>query len=240
MLNLIFDLQRYIHTYILTIMPYIVSIEGNIGSGKSTFLRSLQQHARDTITDYEIECIQEPVDEWNQIKDSSGESILEKFYANQKEYAFSFQIMAYITRLRKLIHAVKHRPNCVYVCERSLETDKYVFAKMLYDSKKIREIDWIIYNHWFNTFVDTFKTNLIIYINTTPNNCHARIQSRNRKGEETIPLDYLQTCHEYHTSWIQHTDTHTETFDGNIDIRSQDKYVELIQSVSQCIRTNMH
>ena len=85
-------------------MPYIISIEGNIGSGKSTFLTYLKKYINGVNMNgnSNIQFIQEPVDEWNEIKDSNGESILEKFYNNQKEYAFSFQIMAYITRLRKL------------------------------------------------------------------------------------------------------------------------------------------
>ena len=60
----------------------IISLEGNIGSGKSTFLKHLQ-------TDFHnknynnIIFVDEPVDEWNQIKDDLGETILSKFYKNE-------------------------------------------------------------------------------------------------------------------------------------------------------------
>ena len=94
-------------------MCYIISVEGNIGSGKSTFLTYLKKYVLDNNTNMDIRFVQEPVDEWNEIKDSSGESILEKFYKDQKEYAFSFQIMAYITRLRKLLQQIENNPDSI-------------------------------------------------------------------------------------------------------------------------------
>ena len=190
-----FDINIKINEYInCNTMPVIVSVEGNIGSGKSTFIRQLQTYTN-THTQpqaYSITFIQEPVDEWEKIRDSSGESILEKFYKNQAEYGFSFQIMAYITRLRKLVDAIESNPDGIFICERSLETDKYVFAKMLYDDQKIKEIDWNIYNYWFQTFVDKVQTNKIIYIQTSPMNCYNRVKQRNRSGENNIPLVYLK------------------------------------------------
>jgi len=218
-------------------MSRIVSIEGNIGSGKSTLITRLKQYVSDHPSIHTIQFIQEPVDEWNEMKDAEGKSIVENFYANQKEYAFSFQIMAYITRLRKIIQAVDDHPDCIYVCERSLETDRNVFAKMLYDNQKIRDIDWRIYNYWFDTFLDKIQTNTIIYVSTKPSICHMRVQERDRKGEESIPLEYLQACDDYHTRWLTHTTIPVKTMNGNIDINDQEQYQKLIQSVLDVITT---
>ena len=74
----------------------IFSIDGNIGSGKSTIVRQLKillEH------DQNIIFLEEPVNEWSEIKSNDGTTILEKFYTNQDKYAFSFQMMAYISRL---------------------------------------------------------------------------------------------------------------------------------------------
>ena len=46
--------------------------------------------------------LQEPIDDWESIKDKDGTTMLEKFYGNQDRYAFSFQMMAYISRLAKI------------------------------------------------------------------------------------------------------------------------------------------
>ena len=216
-------------------MCFIISVEGNIGSGKSTFLSYLKKYVTDHNTTMNISFVQEPVDEWNEIKDSSGESILEKFYKNQKEYAFSFQIMAYITRLRKLLKNIENNPDAIVICERSLETDKYVFAKMLYDNKKIKEIDWNIYNYWFNTFLEKVQTNTIIYIQTSPENCHKRVALRNRKGESTISLDYLQMCHTYHEMWLQDSTIKVVTINGNVHKDNTVEYETTLHSIINMI-----
>ena len=213
-------------------MSFIVSIEGNIGSGKSTLLKELKKCGD---LNNKFVFVQEPVDEWNNIKDSSGESILQKFYANQEEYAFSFQIMAYITRLRKILDAIEKNPDAVIISERSLETDRYVFAQMLYDEGKIREIDWIIYNYWFNSFLDKIKTNLIIYIKTSPDNCHKRITKRNRSGE-VIPIEYLENCDNYHNKWLKDSTIEVITLNGNTDINTG-AYHTLLKNAMNIIET---
>jgi len=218
-------------------MSLIISVEGNIGSGKSSFVKYFEKYIKENTCGNDFKFIQEPVDEWNNIQDSTGESILEKFYANQEEYAFSFQIMAYITRLRKLIHTIETSPDSIYICERSLETDKYVFAKMLYDSGKIREIDWVIYNYWFNTFSDKIKTNLVVYINTNPVICYERIKSRGRAGEESIPLEYLENCHKYHEEWLENK-TDIITLNGNVNFKENiDSYNNVLESTFNNLET---
>ena len=118
-----------------------ISIEGNIGGGKTTLLAEIKK----IWADKQIIFVREPVDEWEKIKDQQGLSILEKFYENQEKYAFSFQMVAFISRLKLLKEAVENNPNAIIITERSLYTDKLVFAKMLYDSNKIEYINYQIY-----------------------------------------------------------------------------------------------
>ena len=145
--------------------------------------------------------------------------------------------MAYITRLRKIIESIEQFPDAIHICERSLETDKYVFAQMLYDDKKIKEINWVIYNYWFSTFLDKCKTNLIIYVNTTPDNCYNRVKLRNRSGESNIPLTYLQNCHTYHEKWIHKTKVNTIVINGNIDIQDKKSYTIVLENTLNAIET---
>ena len=120
-------------------MSRIISIEGNIGSGKSTLVHNLQSHFKNK--NINAIFIQEPVNIWNSIRDNNG-TILEQFYKDQEKFSFSFQMMAYISRLSVLKNAIKQNPNAIIITERSLYTDKFVFAKMLYDNKKISDIDF--------------------------------------------------------------------------------------------------
>ena len=84
-------------------MSKIISIEGNIGSGKSTLVSLLKDTFENTKSNpYDVIFLQEPVDEWENIKDSAGNTMLEKFYQDQEKYSFPFQMMAYISRLALL------------------------------------------------------------------------------------------------------------------------------------------
>ena len=74
---------------------FIISIEGNIGSGKSTVMTYLKKQ-----NNLDIVFVDEPVNDWTTIKDSTGKNALDLFYNNQKDNSFWFQILAYITRLR--------------------------------------------------------------------------------------------------------------------------------------------
>jgi deoxyguanosine kinase len=175
--------------------PLIISVEGNIGSGKSTFVRRMQDEFKDIIF------LQEPVDEWANVTDLKGETILSKFYKDQEAYSFSFQMMAYISRLSLLKKTVEENPDSVIVTERCLLTDRFVFAKMLYDEGKIEDINYTIYLKWFDTFYNDYPISKYIYLQTTEYTAFERVKKRSREGE-TIPIEYLRKCHHYHESWI--------------------------------------
>jgi deoxyguanosine kinase len=165
--------------------------------------------------------------------------MLQKFYANQQEYSFAFQMMAYISRLTILRETVRdimnkislnnnnketdkiQKEKYIIITERSLYTDKYVFAKMLYDQGKIEDVKYQIYLNWFDEFAKDFPVNDVIYVNTDPEKCYERIHKRARVGEEVIPLAYLKSCHEYHNSFLDETTGIKSTqlvLNGNVDI----------------------
>ena len=198
-------------------MVYIFNVEGNIGSGKSTLVRILEKELK-SINSIPIVYVQEPVDEWSTIKDKNGETILEKFYNDQYKYAFSFQMMAYISRLSLVKQIIRDNPNAIIICERSVFTDKEVFAKMLYDDGKIEEVNYQIYLKWFDEFIDDIPVSGIIYVNTSPENSKSRVDFRARQGED-IPLEYLEKCYNYHNNWLADSSEIIFNFDGNNNFR---------------------
>ena len=201
---------------------FIVSIEGNIGSGKSTFINYLKRNLT-TIEGRRVVYIDEPVDTWNSVCDKDGDTILVKFYKDKKENAFPFQMMAYITRLAKTREAIRNNPGCVFITERCLNTDRYIFAKMLYDMGDIREIDYNIYLKWFDEFYSEIQTSCYIYVKTDPDKCHSRVNIRKRDGEEGISLEYLQSCHQYHEEWLNDIDNKI-VLDGNLHNKNLELY----------------
>jgi deoxyadenosine/deoxycytidine kinase len=177
----------------------IITIEGNIGSGKTTLLSHLQERYANNSN---VVFLKEPVDEWESIKDKEGNTMLQKFYADQEKYSFPFQMMAYISRLALLKEAIRLNPNETIITERSLYTDKYVFAKMLYDQEKIEDVNYQIYCKWFDSFSTECDIHKCIYVYTRPEICHERILKRSRTGEDNIPLEYLKSCDAYHNNMI--------------------------------------
>ena len=215
-------------------MIQLISIEGNIGSGKSTLLTHLRNHFTGNP---QVIFLKEPVDEWEKIKDENGKTILENFYADQAKYSFSFQMMAYISRLKLLRDTFKQQNasltnnKVIIISERSLYTDKMVFAKMLYDTGKIEHINYQIYLNWFHTFADDFPVQKIIYVQTDPTVCQERIARRSREGEGNIPLEYLSACNHYHENMLDQTSVdcvcHNQLIlDGNSNIYEN---VEVLQ-----------
>ena len=194
----------------------IISIEGNIGSGKSTLLKFLEEDLKK----YEkIFFLKEPVDEWEKIRDENGTTILQKFYENQEKYSFSFQMMAYISRLAQIKKIMDdNEKGVLIITERSLYTDKYVFAKMLYDSKKIEDVNYKIYEMWFDTFAKEYPVEKMIYIKTKPEICYERISKRSRPGENNIPIEYLKNCDNYHEFMMDIGNAHKLELDGNVDV----------------------
>ena len=197
-------------------MSTIISIDGNIGSGKSTILMCLKSFFNNK---KDVIFLDEPVSEWEKIKDKNDVTILEKFYNNQSKYSFAFQMMAYISRLSLLKDAIEKNPNAIIITERCLNTDRYVFSKMLYDDGKLEDIEYQIYLKWFDHFNYLQNINKTIYLKTDPDICYKRINKRNREGESNISLEYLGNCNKYHEDMINNIiKENCLIIDSNIDI----------------------
>ena len=198
--------------------PLIISFDGNIGSGKSTTCEEYEQYLKKgmnqrdeavaalfpNITSFEEEVcfLDEPVALWNQVCDENGVNILTNLYKNIRANAFKFQMMAYISRLSLLRKAVKNPKIKLIITERSVETDRNVFAKMLYDAGDISHDEFHIYTLWFDEFLTDVPLSGIVYIHASPEVCVERIHKRARSGE-TIQSEYIERCHTYHEDWIR-------------------------------------
>lgn len=212
--------------------PIIISIEGNIGSGKSTILSKIKEKLPNNIF-----ILQEPVDIWENIKDETGETILSKFYKDPAKYAFAFQVMAYTTRLTALRKAIQENPHAkIILCERSLNADREIFAKMLRDDGFIEPVLYQIYEEQYSNTSDEFTLDYIMYIDTDPDICLKRVAKRSREGESKITIEYLTKCHKYHDIWLCPNKLNTKCpivyFDGN-DTLEADDFIDILQHIYQ-------
>lgn len=217
----------------------IISIEGNIGSGKSTLLNNLRINL-DEINGIKIIYLDEPIEDWGMIKDEKGINILEKYYENQEKYSFTFQLNTIISRIKilkyniekfKEINKNKNQINkLIIITDRSIYTDNMIFMQMLYDLGKINIIDYQVYKNFFDLYINDYKLDKIIYVNTSPEICFERIKQRNRNCEiNGLNLKYLKLCECYHENMIYNifgnniNEEKILILDGNIYIDKNNK-----------------
>ena len=189
--------------------PLLVSIEGNIGAGKSTVIDRLK------LLNPTWVFIDEPVGVWSDLVNENNESLLEIYYQDRKRWSYTFQNCALLTRYKNIEAAVAQRSSGsqerlssgrrqVFVTERCLETDYHVFTKMLHSDGSINKLEYELYQQWFSHLKrSATPLSAIVHINTTPEDCVARIANRGRVGEENIHVDYLQALHKHQMDWIQ-------------------------------------
>ena len=180
--------------------PIIISLDGNIGAGKTTLLAAIREALPD------VEVVMEPVGVWTQLKNEAGKSLLELFYEDKRRWAYVFQNCAILTRLRTIKEAMRSTKKRVIITERSVLTDRHVFAEMLRESGDIDALEWELYMNWFNTFTEGMPMSGVIYLTTGVGTSAERIVTRGRQGEEHIPRDYLSALESQHEKWLGETE----------------------------------
>jgi deoxyadenosine/deoxycytidine kinase len=203
----------------------IIYIEGNIGSGKTTFCRLLAEHYKKR----DKQILLEPVDEWMTLKDEDGTNLLERFYGDQEKWSFAFQMNSFISRVKKIQDADKGK---ILFVERSVYTDKHCFAENCYESGMMNKIEYDIYNRWHEWLTNNFtvKPDAYIYLRTAPEKSHERTQKRSRDGEDGIPIEYLRTLHEKHEKWMEDEKLRVPVMivDVTEDFNNKEKMEEII------------
>jgi deoxyadenosine/deoxycytidine kinase len=182
--------------------PILITLDGNIGAGKSTLLEAIGRNLSDVVT-----VIQEPVGIWMTMKNAEGKSLLELFYSDIPRWAYTFQNCAILTRLletQKILkaYAAGEIKTPVIITERSVLTDRHVFAQMLKSQRKLDDLEWQLYMKWFDAFAAEMPYRGIIHLTTSATTSKDRIALRQRAGEEGIPLEYLNDLDAAHHTWM--------------------------------------
>lgn len=190
-LHLSFWLSFYCN---VSAQPATVFIEGNIGAGKSTLIKMLKKHLPSSVV-----LTLEPCDEW---QDVQGHNLLHAFYQDSARWACMFQVYASMTRIRKQQKDAMFA-DTLQIMERSWFSDRYCFARMLYDSKKINDLEWAVYEQMWDWYMrNTPLPTGFIYLRVLPEECFKRLQLRNRSEEAVVPLAYLQQLHACHEQFL--------------------------------------
>ena len=190
-----------------------IAIEGNIGVGKSTFLRLMNKVKG---LEGNIVTMPEPVDKWQNVGGNSEYNLLQCFYENPHRYSYTFQSYAFITRFLQHNDGVLNNPNKVRILERSVFTDRKVFVSSLKDNNYLDDMEVSLYNEWFEPVLATLPNlvpDVVVYLRASPEACMSRLKKRSRQEEGGIELEYLELLHRKHEDWLVKETTSTEILD---------------------------
>ena len=206
-MNALHDLKEYIDTILFRKPEVYLSIEGNIGAGKSTLVNELT----DELDNLSHSLIEEPVKSWQMFNETNSDTgidvnILQRFYEDKKRWSYTMQTLAFLTRTYWIMNSPKVE---LKISERSIFTDYDIFGKLCYDEGNMSTIEKQIYDFWFKWLIKVGKEaeyNIepdgFIYLKTTPQKCFERIKERNRPEECDITLEYLEKLHDYHEKFF--------------------------------------
>jgi deoxyadenosine/deoxycytidine kinase len=187
---------------------------------------------------HEVHVVDEPVCQWTALKNAEGKNLLELFYEDKKRWAYTFQNCAIFTRLKNIQDAVENLDSTmkgpqVIITERSVLTDKQVFAEMLRDSGDINPLEWELYESWFNIFGKKYPVRGIIYISTSSCTSKERIGIRNRNGEDKIGMEYLDALDIQHKKWVENTNIPVLTLSTEIGVSVEKNIEEIKQFIKK-------
>jgi len=212
--------------------PIIISIEGIIGAGKSTFIELIK-----TIPNMKIGLFHEPVDEWK--------DILPLFYNDPKRWSYTFQMYAFYTKIKNSME-FDFSDYDVIITERSIYSDG-IFMNMLYESGNVSDIEMELYNKWWSLWKKDYKLNInaFIYLNVDISTAMQRVISRNRDGEDKITYNYQEQLKVKHDSLF----LHSTAFDKPVfvissqenyknDVNEQKKIIEQFECIFNALKHN--
>jgi deoxyadenosine/deoxycytidine kinase len=217
-----------------------ISIEGNIGNGKSTLLRKLSQ---DPECQHLFVPLYEPLNEWLEIKDDQDRNLLQLYYDDKSRWSYTMQTFAFLTKMRNIKQAMEDiiendKPRCI-IAERSILTDYHIFAKTCFEDGKMSTLEWNIYQNWFQwsycEYIRKYLNNTqpkFIYLQLDPIESFNRIHKRSRQEEKTIPMEYLQHLHTMHESWLTSAEYEGDVcfIDATVDFENNEEEYQRIKT----------
>ncbi|XP_071339066.1 deoxyguanosine kinase, mitochondrial isoform X2 [Trachinotus anak] len=223
-----------------------VSVEGNIAVGKSTFARLLQS----ACPDWEV--MAEPVSKWQNIESGTSKgtdaspqttvsNLLQMMYQDPQRWSYTFQTYSCMSRLRTQLQPPPARllsseGTPVQVYERSVYSDRYIFALNMFELGCINSTEWAVYQDWHSLLVEQFGHQVelegIIYLTAPPEKCMERLERRGRAEEKGVKLDYLNKLHVQHEKWLveKSTEIHFEKL-KQIPVLHLDASVEFLSDL---------
>ena len=187
-----------------------ITIEGNIGAGKTTLATLLSKH-------YNAKLVLEAF---------ADNPFLPKFYENPKQFAFPLELFFMAERYKQLQEMLVQK-NMFH----QLTISDYLFTKSLLFAKvTLSEDEYKLYQRLFDIVQQQLiHPQLLVYLHAPVSKLQQNIKKRQRAYEQKIPDEYLHSIQETYLQYIKQLQLPVLFLDAsNADFLSNDKHLQII------------
>jgi deoxyguanosine kinase len=189
---------------------HFVTIEGNIGAGKTTLAHMLSKH-------YNARLI---------LEEFADNPFLPKFYENPKQFAFPLELFFMAERYKQLKDLL-HTQDMF----NSITISDYLFTKCLLFAKvNLPADEFRLYQSLFDIIhQQLIQPEILIYLHSPVSRLQQNIRKRNRSYEQQIADDYLFSIQETYTQYIKQHNVKTLFVDAsNADFLGNKAHLQVI------------
>jgi deoxyadenosine/deoxycytidine kinase len=187
-----------------------ITIEGNIGAGKTTLSHLLSKHFNARLI----------------LEEFADNPFLPKFYENQRQYAFPLELFFMAERYKQLKDLLQTKDMF-----QNLTISDYLFTKCLLFAKvNLPEEEFMLYQKLFDIInPQLIQPDLLIYLHAPVNKLKENIKKRNRSYEQNIESEYLFTLQETYTQYIKQHNIKTLFIDASkSDFLGNDEHLRIV------------
>ncbi|OYU55729.1 MAG: deoxynucleoside kinase [Chitinophagaceae bacterium BSSC1] len=189
---------------------HFITVEGNIGAGKTTLAHLLAKHFNARLI----------------LEEFAENPFLPKFYSNPEQYAFPVELFFMAERYKQLKEMV-HTKDLF----QSITVSDYLFTKCLLFAKvTLPDEEFRLYQKLFDIIHQQLVfPDILIYLHAPVNKLQANIKKRNREYEQAIPDEYLFNLQETYTSYIKQHNIKTIFIDAsNADFLGNEAHFQVV------------
>lgn len=187
-----------------------VTIEGNIGAGKTTLAHLLSKH-------YNARLI---------LEEFADNPFLPKFYENPQQFAFPLELFFMAERYKQLKDVLQTKDMFQHIT-----ISDYLFTKCLLFAKvNLPDEEFRLYHKLFDIInPQIVHPEILIYLHAPVQKLQENIKKRNREYEQGIPNDYLFTLQETYTQYIKQHHVKTLFIDAsNADFLGNEAHLQTV------------
>ena len=187
-----------------------ITIEGNIGAGKTTLAHLLSKHFNARLI----------------LEEFAENPFLPKFYENKEQYAFPLELFFMAERYKQLKELLQTKDMFQHVT-----ISDYLFTKCLLFAKvNLPEQEFLLYQKLFDIInPQLVQPDLLIFLHAPILKLKENIKKRNRSYEQSIEASYLFSLQEIYAEYIRQHNVKTLFIDvSNAEFIGNEKHLEIV------------